>query len=90
MHDSQQDMSKNFYGSGVYCDEIYGQSKEKTWKIKPFITFLNNFVIFGGGLMGSGIATSLVLINIPDVLKEVNVGFLQQGINRISANLKVV
>ena len=38
--------------------------------------------------MGSSIATSLVLNNIPVVLKEVNAGFLQQGINRISTNLK--
>jgi len=44
--------------------------------------------VLGRGLMGSGITTFLVLGNISVVLKEVNVGFLQQGINRISANLK--
>lgn len=49
---------------------------------------IKKVAVLGGGLMGSGIATSLVLSNIPVVLKEVNASFLQQGINRISANLK--
>eukprot|EP01018_Ginkgo_biloba_P007978 Gb_20831 [translate_table: standard] len=44
--------------------------------------------VIGGGFMGSCIATALVLANIPVVLKEVNAICLQQGLNRISANLK--
>eukprot|EP00249_Psilotum_nudum_P009367 c21884_g1_i1 orf=554-2710(-) len=43
--------------------------------------------VIGGGLMGSGIATALISSNIPVLLKEVNAEFLQQGINRIKANL---
>lgn len=48
---------------------------------------IKKVAVLGGGLMGSGIATALVLSNIPVVLKEVNAGFLQQGINRISGML---
>ncbi|XP_078439828.1 multifunctional protein 2 [Wolffia australiana] len=44
--------------------------------------------IIGGGLMGSGIATVLILSNIPVILKEVNDKFLQSGIARIKANLE--
>ncbi|XP_057417250.1 peroxisomal fatty acid beta-oxidation multifunctional protein MFP2 [Lotus japonicus] len=43
--------------------------------------------ILGGGLMGSGIATALILSNYPVILKEVNQKFLDAGINRIKANL---
>ena len=39
--------------------------------------------IIGGGLMGSGIATILILNNFNVVLKEVNEQFLSAGINRI-------
>ncbi|KAL3011953.1 hypothetical protein AAZX31_07G228400 [Glycine max] len=41
--------------------------------------------IIGGGLMGSGIATALILSNYPVILKEVNEKFLDAGINRIKA-----
>ncbi|XP_066362494.1 glyoxysomal fatty acid beta-oxidation multifunctional protein MFP-a-like [Miscanthus floridulus] len=44
--------------------------------------------IIGGGLMGSGIATILILNNFNVVLKEVNEQFLSAGINRINANLQ--
>ncbi|KAG4378378.1 hypothetical protein GLYMA_17G027700v4 [Glycine max] len=44
--------------------------------------------IIGGGLMGSGIATALILSNYPVILKEVNEKFLDAGINRIKANLQ--
>ncbi|KAL2339019.1 hypothetical protein Fmac_013465 [Flemingia macrophylla] len=44
--------------------------------------------ILGGGLMGSGIATALVLSNYPVILKEVNQKFLDAGINRIKVNLQ--
>jgi len=39
--------------------------------------------VLGGGLMGSGIATALVLSNYPVILKEVNNQFLQAGIGRV-------
>ncbi|GMP56880.1 hypothetical protein CsSME_00021189 [Camellia sinensis var. sinensis] len=44
--------------------------------------------ILGGGLMGSGIATALILSNYPVVLKEVNENFLQAGVGRVRANLQ--
>ncbi|KAJ1395341.1 hypothetical protein SESBI_33494 [Sesbania bispinosa] len=44
--------------------------------------------ILGGGLMGSGIATVLILSNYPVILKEVNEKFLDAGMNRIKANLQ--
>ncbi|KAF8369362.1 hypothetical protein HHK36_012379 [Tetracentron sinense] len=44
--------------------------------------------ILGGGLMGSGIATALILSNYPVILKEVNEKFLQAGIGRVKANLQ--
>ncbi|KAH8495042.1 hypothetical protein H0E87_018285 [Populus deltoides] len=44
--------------------------------------------VLGGGLMGSGIATALVLSNYLVILKEVNNQFLQAGIGRVRANLQ--
>lgn len=44
--------------------------------------------ILGGGLMGSGIATALIVSNYPVILKEVNENFLQAGIGRVKANLQ--
>ncbi|KAH9683512.1 peroxisomal fatty acid beta-oxidation multifunctional protein MFP2 [Citrus sinensis] len=44
--------------------------------------------ILGGGLMGSGIATALILSNYPVILKEVNEKFLEAGIGRVRANLQ--
>ncbi|CAH1451304.1 unnamed protein product [Lactuca virosa] len=44
--------------------------------------------VIGGGLMGSGIATALILGNIKVVLKEVNSEYLQKGIKTIEANVK--
>ncbi|XP_061349080.1 peroxisomal fatty acid beta-oxidation multifunctional protein MFP2 isoform X2 [Gastrolobium bilobum] len=49
---------------------------------------MKKVAILGGGLMGSGIATALVLSNYPVILKEVNQKFLDAGINRIKANLQ--
>lgn len=49
---------------------------------------MKSVAVIGGGLMGSGIATALVLSNVPVVLKEVNEEFLQAGLKRIEANLK--
>ncbi|XP_020689146.1 glyoxysomal fatty acid beta-oxidation multifunctional protein MFP-a isoform X1 [Dendrobium catenatum] len=44
--------------------------------------------ILGGGLMGSGIVTALIMSNYPVILKEVNEDFLKAGIDRIKANLQ--
>ncbi|KAI4372492.1 hypothetical protein MLD38_010714 [Melastoma candidum] len=44
--------------------------------------------VVGGGLMGSGIATALILSNYTVILKEVNDKFLQAGIGRVKANLQ--
>lgn len=40
---------------------------------------IKKVAVIGGGLMGSGIATALILSNIPVVLKEVDAKFLQRG-----------
>lgn len=44
--------------------------------------------ILGGGLMGSGIATALILSSYPVILKEVNENFLKAGIDRVKSNLQ--
>jgi enoyl-CoA hydratase/3-hydroxyacyl-CoA dehydrogenase len=44
--------------------------------------------IVGGGLMGSGIATVLILNNFKVILKEINEQFLSAGINRVRGNLQ--
>ncbi|XVF88560.1 hypothetical protein PTKIN_Ptkin19aG0060600 [Pterospermum kingtungense] len=44
--------------------------------------------IIGGGLMGSGIATVLILSNISVVLKEINSEYLLKGIKVIEANVR--
>ncbi|CAA7017110.1 unnamed protein product [Microthlaspi erraticum] len=49
---------------------------------------IKKVAIIGGGLMGSGIATALILSNYPVVLKEVNEKFLEAGIGRVKANLQ--
>ncbi|XP_020583518.1 glyoxysomal fatty acid beta-oxidation multifunctional protein MFP-a [Phalaenopsis equestris] len=44
--------------------------------------------VLGGGLMGSGIVTVLIMSGFPVILKEVNKDFLKAGIDRIKANLQ--
>ncbi|KAJ4708460.1 Peroxisomal fatty acid beta-oxidation multifunctional protein [Melia azedarach] len=44
--------------------------------------------VIGGGLMGSGIATALILSNIYVVLKEINSEYLLKGIKTIEANVQ--
>lgn len=44
--------------------------------------------IIGGGLMGSGIATALLLGNIQVFLKEINAELLAKGIKSIEGNIK--
>ncbi|MCL7035213.1 hypothetical protein MKW94_022848 [Papaver nudicaule] len=49
---------------------------------------IKKVAVIGGGLMGSGIATALILSNIFVVLKEINPMYLQKGIKAIEANLR--
>ncbi|GAV82698.1 LOW QUALITY PROTEIN: ECH domain-containing protein/3HCDH_N domain-containing protein, partial [Cephalotus follicularis] len=49
---------------------------------------VNKVANLGGGLMGSGIATALILSNYPVILKKVNEKFLEAGIGRVRANLQ--
>ncbi|XP_009769326.1 glyoxysomal fatty acid beta-oxidation multifunctional protein MFP-a-like [Nicotiana tabacum] len=49
---------------------------------------IKKVAILGGGLMGSGIATALLLSGYPVILKEVNDKFLQAGMGRVKANLQ--
>lgn len=46
--------------------------------------------IIGGGLMGSGIATALLVSNVSVVLKEVNPEFLQRGTKMISGAFRLL
>lgn len=50
---------------------------------------IKRVAVVGGGLMGSGIATALILSGIPVLLKEINDKFLQQGLARIQGVLCV-
>ncbi|KAI4977633.1 peroxisomal fatty acid beta-oxidation multifunctional protein [Hordeum vulgare subsp. vulgare] len=49
---------------------------------------IRKIAVIGGGLMGSGIATALLVSNISVVLKEVNPQFLQRGQKTIAGNLE--
>ncbi|KAG8058697.1 hypothetical protein GUJ93_ZPchr0002g23988 [Zizania palustris] len=49
---------------------------------------IRKIAVIGGGLMGSGIATALLVSNTSVVLKEVNPQFLQRGQKMIAANLE--
>ncbi|XP_047311340.1 glyoxysomal fatty acid beta-oxidation multifunctional protein MFP-a-like [Impatiens glandulifera] len=49
---------------------------------------IKKVAVLGGGLMGSGIATALILCNYHVILKEVNENFLQSGLGRVKANLQ--
>ncbi|KAK9671744.1 hypothetical protein RND81_12G051400 [Saponaria officinalis] len=49
---------------------------------------IRKVAVIGGGLMGSGIATALILSNYSVILKEVNEKFLEAGIGRVKGNLK--
>ena len=48
---------------------------------------ISKVAILGGGLMGSGIATAMILSNYPVILKEVNEKFLNAGIDRIKGRI---
>ncbi|WOL08343.1 peroxisomal fatty acid beta-oxidation multifunctional protein [Canna indica] len=49
---------------------------------------IKRVAVIGGGLMGSGIATALILSNTPVILKEIDSKFLQKGLKMIQANLE--
>ncbi|KAI3977536.1 hypothetical protein MKX01_000449 [Papaver californicum] len=49
---------------------------------------IKKVAIIGGGLMGSGIATALILSNVSVVLKEINPEYLQKGIKTVEGNLR--
>jgi len=48
---------------------------------------INTVAVLGGGLMGSGIATACILVDVKVILKEVNEKFLEGGMSRIKSNL---
>eukprot|EP00301_Raphidiophrys_heterophryoidea_P000028 c10013_g1_i1.p1 GENE.c10013_g1_i1~~c10013_g1_i1.p1 ORF type:complete len:1126 (-),score=348.78 c10013_g1_i1:151-3486(-) len=48
---------------------------------------IKSAAVVGGGLMGSGIATAMLLAGIKVVLKEVNQQFLDAGVERVKSNL---
>lgn len=47
---------------------------------------MRKVAVIGGGLMGSGIATSLLLSNIRVVLKEINSEYLLKGIKSVEGS----
>nr|CAB3449587.1 unnamed protein product [Digitaria exilis] len=49
---------------------------------------IRKVAVIGGGLMGSGIATALLVSNMSVLLKEVNPQFLQRGEKMIAGNLE--
>ncbi|XP_011048390.1 PREDICTED: peroxisomal fatty acid beta-oxidation multifunctional protein AIM1 isoform X2 [Populus euphratica] len=49
---------------------------------------IKKVAVIGGGLMGSGIATALIVSNIHVVLKEINSEYLQKGTKTIEANVR--
>jgi enoyl-CoA hydratase/3-hydroxyacyl-CoA dehydrogenase len=48
---------------------------------------IRKVAVIGGGLMGSGIATALLVGNISVVLKEINTQFLQRGQKTIAGHI---
>ncbi|KAJ8526583.1 hypothetical protein K7X08_029060 [Anisodus acutangulus] len=49
---------------------------------------IEKVAVFGGGLMGSGIATDLIISNIHVVLKEINHEYLLKAVKSVEANLQ--
>ncbi|KAG8367388.1 hypothetical protein BUALT_Bualt16G0066800 [Buddleja alternifolia] len=49
---------------------------------------IKKVAVIGGGLMGSGIATALILSNIHVIVKEINSEYLLKGIKTIEANVR--
>ncbi|KAK9130913.1 hypothetical protein Sjap_011400 [Stephania japonica] len=55
-------------------------------RLKP--RHIEKVAIIGGGIMGSGIATALILSGISVVLKEINAEYLKKGMKVVEANLQ--
>lgn len=51
---------------------------------------IKRVAIIGGGLMGSGIATALILNNTPVILKEIDSNLLQKGLKMIEGKFIVI
>ncbi|KAL9339269.1 hypothetical protein Peur_068284 [Populus x canadensis] len=51
---------------------------------------IKKVAVIGGGLMGSGIATALIVSSIHVVLKEINSEYLQKGTKTIEANVRTL
>ncbi|ONK80432.1 uncharacterized protein A4U43_C01F17660 [Asparagus officinalis] len=49
---------------------------------------IKKVAVIGGGLMGSGITTALILSGTHVILKEINTTFLQKGLKSVAANLE--
>ncbi|XP_039127373.1 glyoxysomal fatty acid beta-oxidation multifunctional protein MFP-a-like isoform X1 [Dioscorea cayenensis subsp. rotundata] len=49
---------------------------------------INKIAVVGGGRMGSGIVTALILSNFHVILKEIDDNFLQEGLDRVQVNLR--
>ncbi|VFQ68073.1 unnamed protein product [Cuscuta campestris] len=56
--------------------------------LKPRL--IKKIAVIGGGLMGSGIATALILSNKYVLLKEINAEYLQKGIKSIEENVRTL
>ncbi|KAK6789456.1 hypothetical protein RDI58_013256 [Solanum bulbocastanum] len=50
---------------------------------------IEKVVVIGGGLMGSGIATTLILSSIQVILKEINFDYLQKSLKSIDVSVIV-
>lgn len=70
----------------LYCTSELPQVPNVTDRgLKP--RQVKKVAVIGGGLMGSGIATALILSNIDVVLKEINAEYLQKGIKMIEGGI---
>lgn len=49
---------------------------------------IKNVAVIGGGLMGSGIATALILSGTHVILKEIDSAYLQKGLKSVEANIE--
>lgn len=50
---------------------------------------LQTVAVIGGGLMGSGIITALLMAGYQVILKEINEGAVQAGIGRVRTNFEI-
>nr|GEW82261.1 peroxisomal fatty acid beta-oxidation multifunctional protein AIM1-like [Tanacetum cinerariifolium] len=96
VNEEEEDGDKD---EGVYADQInqnelnrsvdngnYSLGYKLDARLKP--RGVKKVAVIGGGLMGSGIATALIISNIFVVLKEVNSEYLLKGIKTVEANIR--